>query len=75
MNVEEKIIEQLNRLRPYLVNDGGNIEFVKFENGTVYVKFLGACSHCGMLDVTLTEGIAATLINEIPEVKSVEKID
>ena len=75
MKIEDKILEQLNKLRPYLMNDGGNIEFVKFDKGTVYVKFLGACSHCGLLDVTLTEGIEATLVNEIPEVEKVVKVD
>ena len=75
MEIEGKIIEQLDKLRPYLMNDGGNIEFVKFEEGTVYVKFLGACSHCGMLDATLREGIEATLVNEIAEVEKVVKID
>ena len=75
MKIEEKIIEQLNKIRPYLINDGGNIEFVKFEDGTVYVKFLGACAGCGLIDVTLTEGIEATLVNEIAEVERVIKVD
>lgn len=69
--IENKINEILNKLRPYLIDDGGNIEFVKFENGIVYVHLTGACSNCHMMDYTLKEGIETVLIEEIPEVKEV----
>lgn len=72
--IEEKIIKTLDRLKPYLQNDGGDIEFIKYEDGIVYVKFLGACSHCHMLDLTLRDGIEAALIEEIPEIKGVINI-
>lgn len=75
MNIEEKIKEEINKIRPFLQNDGGNIEYVKFEDGNVYVKLTGACSHCSMIDITLKEGIEEILVNEIPEVKSVIRID
>lgn len=68
MKIEEKIENILDKLRPFLINDGGNIEFLRYEKGIVYVRFLGACSNCRMLDVTLSEGIEAALTNEIPEV-------
>ena len=71
MNVNEKIENIINKLRPFLINDGGDIEFVKFDNGIVYVKMLGACANCHLMDQTLTEGIEASLINEIPEVTKV----
>ena len=51
------------------------MEFVKYEDGIVYIKMLGACSHCAMIDFTLKDGIEAMLINEIPEVKSVVQIE
>ncbi len=70
-NTEEKIIEIINQLKPYLINDGGNVEFVKYEDGIVYVKMMGACANCQMLDLTLKEGIEATIMNEIKEVKGV----
>jgi len=73
-NIEERILEVLNKLKPYLQNDGGDIEFVKFEDGIVYVKFMGACQHCPMLDQTLKDGIEMALTEEIPEVIGVEKI-
>lgn len=72
---EEKIIEIINKLRPFLINDGGNIEFVKYENNIVYIKMMGACADCMMLDYTLKEGIEAAIIDEVPEVKEVVNIN
>lgn len=68
---EKKIQEIIDKLRPFLINDGGNIEFVKYENNIVYIKMMGACANCQMLDLTLKEGIAAAIMNEIPNVKDV----
>lgn len=65
---EEKIIEILDHLRPFLINDGGNIEFIKYENNIVYIKMSGACSNCMMLDYTLKDGIEAAIKSEVPEV-------
>ncbi len=67
-DVEKKIIEIIDKLRPFLINDGGNIEFVKFEDGIVYVKMMGHCSDCPMMDVTLKDGIELAITSEIPEV-------
>lgn len=66
--VIEKIKEVIERVRPYLKNDGGDIEFKRFENGVVYVTMVGACHNCPMASVTLEDGIESVLINEIPEV-------
>lgn len=51
--------------------DGGDIEFIKYEDNIVYVKMSGACSECHMLDLTLKDGIETMLIEEIPEIKGV----
>ena len=75
MNEQEKIIDIIEKLRPFLVNDGGNIEFVKYEDNIVYIKLLGACANCGMMDLTLKDGIEAAIINEVPNVKEVINID
>lgn len=75
MNTEKRIIEIIDKIRPFLINDGGNIEYIKFEDGIVYIKMLGACSHCSMIDVTLKEGIESMLVNEIPEVLGVVNVD
>ena len=74
-NVEERIISVIDKIRPFLISDGGNIEFVKFEDGIVYVRFMGQCSNCQLIDVTLKDGIEIALINEIPEVIEVRNIN
>lgn len=66
--IEKKINEVLDRIRPYLENDGGNVIFNRYENGVVYVTLIGACSDCPMVDDTLGEGIETALMAEIPEV-------
>lgn len=71
---EKKIIEIIDTLRPYLINDGGDIEFVKYENKIVYIKMLGACADCGLIDFTLKDGIEFAIKEEIPEVEEVRNI-
>lgn len=66
--VVTKVKEVINKLRPYLQNDGGDVQFKRFENGVVYVKLIGACSNCPMATMTLQDGIENALINEVPEV-------
>lgn len=73
-NEETRIIEIIDHLRPFLINDGGNIEFVKYEDDIVYIKMMGACANCHMLDLTLKEGIEATIKEEVPSVKEVINI-
>lgn len=68
---QEKIIEVIDQLRPFLVNDGGNIEFIKYEDDIVYIHMIGACANCQMLNLTLKEGIEAAIKEEIPTVKEV----
>ena len=67
-NVEKRIIEVLDKIRPYLENDGGSVKFNRFENGVVYVSLIGACSNCPMAAMTLQDGVESALISEIPEV-------
>ena len=70
-----RIIELIDKMKPFLISDGGNLEFVKYENNIVYIRLLGACKDCPMMDVTLKEGIEEMIINEIPEVKEVVNIN
>lgn len=72
---EMKIQEIIDKLRPFLINDGGDIEFVKYENNIVYIRMKGACANCQMLDLTLRDGIAAAIMSEIPNVKDVININ
>ena len=75
MEIENKIEAVLDRLRPYLQNDGGDVIFERYENGVAYVKLTGACSNCPLIDNTLESGIEEAIINEIPEVIKVVNED
>ncbi|NLC42476.1 MAG: NifU family protein [Erysipelothrix sp.] len=72
MTLEEKIIYTLNKIRPYIQGDGGDVEFDRIEDdGIVYVKLLGACVGCGLSNVTIKMGVESILMDEIPEVTEV----
>ncbi len=77
MNEEiiEKIKKEIEKIQPFLLSEGGGIEFVKYEDNIVYLKFTGACVDCGLIDVTLKDGIEELLMNEIPEIKEVKRIN
>jgi Fe-S cluster biogenesis protein NfuA len=72
--IELKIVSVIDKIKPFIISDGGNLEFVKYENHIVYVKLSGACAECPMMDITLKDGIEELIINEIPEVKEVRNI-
>ena len=78
MRSEEKIIDDikkvLDKVRPYLNSEGGDLEFVNFEEGIVYVRLLGACVDCGAIDFTLKEGIEQLLVEYVPEVVEVRNL-
>ena len=69
--MHEKVEEVLNKIRPALVRDGGNVELVEVNDGTVKVKLTGACAGCPMSTMTLKMGIEKFLKEELPEVKEV----
>lgn len=73
--MEEKIKEVIDKIRPFLNNDGSNIEFVKYEDGIVYVTLTGACANCGLADMTLTDMVENAITFEIPEVIKVVNIN
>ena len=58
----------LDKVRPFINRDGGDVEFVDFVDGIVYVKMLGACDGCALIDSTLGEGIKIILMEEVPGV-------
>lgn len=73
-DIEKRINAIIDKIRPFLLSDGGNLEFVEFKDGVVYVRLLGACEECPIIDITLKDGIEELIINEIPEVKEVKNI-
>ncbi len=72
--MEEKIRIALERIRPALQADGGDLEYIDFVDGVVTLRLKGACGSCPMSLMTLKQGIEARLRQEIPEVKSVEAL-
>ncbi len=70
----EMVDEILNKLKPYLQSDGGDVELVDVRNGIVYVRLLGACSGCAMSDVTLSNVIEFALVEEVPGIIKVEAV-
>ncbi len=77
MNNDDEIYaikEVLNKMRPYMNAEGGDLEFVDFKDGFVYIKVIGACANCGMIDLDISEGIEAMLIDSVPGVIGVKQV-
>ena len=74
MTTLEKIINVINMLRPYINADGGDIEFIKYEDKYVYVKFHGACASCGSIDYTIKDVLFNAIKDDVPEVEGVINI-
>jgi len=72
--MKEKVQAALDKIRPMLQADGGDVELVAVNEGTVTVHLKGACSGCPMSQMTLKNGIERMLKEQIPEVKSVESV-
>jgi Fe-S cluster biogenesis protein NfuA len=80
MTTKEELIKKVNgvidQIRPYLEADGGSISFVELtDENVVNVELHGACRSCPMSLMTLKNGVEATVIKAIPEIKSVEAIN
>ena len=72
--IVEEIKEVIDLIRPYLNRDGGDIDFIKFEDGIVFVKLTGACVGCAGFESTLTELVEDTLLERVPGVIGVEHV-
>ena len=62
---EQEIIDVIEKIRPYIQRDGGDVEFLSFREGIVTVRMLGACRDCLSLDATIKDGIEAILLDEV----------
>lgn len=69
--MQDKITKVLDKIRPQLIMDGGDVKLIEVNNGTVKVKLTGACAGCPMSTLTLKMGIEKILKKEIPEIKEV----
>ncbi len=72
--IEAQARKVIEKLRPYINRDGGDIKFVKLEDGIVYVQMLGACVGCAAIDTTLKDGVETILLEEVPGIIGVEQI-
>ena len=73
-NIENKVKEALEEIKPKIQADGGDIELVGIENGIVKVRLKGACVGCPMSALTLKQGVERLIKQKIPEVKSVKAV-
>ncbi len=73
LNLEDKIKAELEKVRPALQGDGGDVSFVNFNEttGVLQVQLQGMCTHCPMSQITLKQGIEEYMKKEVPEVKEV----
>ena len=68
----ELIQKTLDKIRPFIQRDGGDVEFVDFIDGIVYINMAGACQDCMLIDSTLSDGIEIILMEEVPGVLGVK---
>ena len=73
MKPRDKIQEVLESIRPALRSDGGDVEYIDFDEaeGVLQLRFLGACGDCPISDVTLRQGIERRILTAVPEVREV----
>ena len=73
--VEEIVLKAIDELRPYLHNDGGDMELVEItDDNRVIVKLLGACQSCSVSSITMKAGLEENLKLLVPEIISVEAL-
>lgn len=73
--MKEKVQKIIDKIRPSLQADGGDVELIDVVDGIVTVKLQGACAGCPMSQMTLKNGIERLVKQELPEIKAVEKVD
>lgn len=76
MDTKERIKNALEEVRPSLQADGGDVQFMEWneDEGVVKVQLMGMCAGCPMAQVTLKDGIEKHLKRQVPEVKKVESV-
>ncbi|ANU25869.1 NifU family protein [Planococcus versutus] len=72
--LEDQVMEVLDKLRPFLLRDGGDCELVDIEEGIVKLRLLGACGSCPSSTITLKAGIERALVEEVPGIVEVEQV-
>lgn len=70
----DRVETVLERVRPGLQFDGGDVELLNVEDGVVFIHLVGACAGCAMSTMTLKLGIERSILQEIPEIRAVEAV-
>ena len=73
-NLDKKILDALDEIRPFLVKDGGDISLESIQNSIVKVKLPGACADCEVNQMTLKNGVETTIKKYAPEIKEVKSV-
>ena len=73
--LNQKVEAALNKIRPYLEADGGDVRIASIEDGVVQIELLGACGSCPMSTMTMKAGVEEAIIKAVPEIQSVEAIN
>jgi Fe-S cluster biogenesis protein NfuA len=71
MDTERRVLEALEKVRPYLQEDGGDIKLVEVAIPVVKVKLMGACVHCDMSAMTMKVGVEEMIKRAVPEITTV----
>ncbi|ACX67670.1 nitrogen-fixing NifU domain protein [Paenibacillus vortex V453] len=72
--VYDEVAEVLDKLRPFLQRDGGDVELVDVEDGIVKLKLMGACGSCPSSTITLKAGIERALVEEVEGIQEVVQV-
>jgi Fe-S cluster biogenesis protein NfuA len=70
----DEVLEVLDKLRPFLQRDGGDVELVDVEDGIVKLRLMGACGSCPSSTITLKAGIERALVEEVEGVQEVVQV-
>jgi len=73
-DTKELVEKALEKIRPLLQRDGGDIELVEVSDGVVKVRLTGACKGCPMSQMTLKQGVEKLLLKEVPGLKEVQAV-
>ncbi len=74
-NLETRVLNALDEIRPYLINDGGDIELVAIADNRVDVRLMGNCSYCSINSTTMKLGVENTIKKHAPEIEFVNNIN
>ena len=66
--IDKQIEEVLDKVRPFLKREGGDIEYIGFKDGVVYVRMIGACNGCLYADADISQGVEIIFMEEVPGV-------